>query len=264
MSLKKGNQMKKTFIMLSIPAILISGGLKKSLLQSNKEQKPLMVLVTAENCKYCRKMKKETLENSEVKSNLEGFLFATVRKSSRDAKQFLPNTRYTPTVYFVSPKYKIINSVKGYLAATDFNLWVDDTRAKLGMPTQKRESKIKESKYVQPEKDSVWMYDMASAIDFAEQTEKQIMVFVGSTRSKWSKQMESTTLESKKVKKELENFVWVKLNYGDKDAKEYGIKPKHVPTVYFMKNNLEELAVAKGYFKQNDFLKWVKYAKSKI
>jgi thiol:disulfide interchange protein len=76
--------------------------------------------------------------------------------------------------------------------------------------------------------------------------------------------MEGTTLESEKVKKELENFVWVKLNYGDKDAKKYGIKPKHVPTVYFMRNNLKELAVAKGFFKQDDFLKWVKYAKSKI
>ena len=50
------------------------------------------------------------------------------------------------------------------------------------------------------------MYDMASAIDFAEQTGKQIMVFVGSTRSKWSKEMEGTTLESEKVKKELENL----------------------------------------------------------
>ncbi|SFV53689.1 hypothetical protein MNB_SV-12-92 [hydrothermal vent metagenome] len=108
------------------------------------------------------------------------------------------------------------------------------------------------------------MYDIASAMDFASQTGKQIMIYVGSTKSKYSKKMENETLKSKKVKGKLDNFVWVKLNHGDKEAKAYGINPTHVPTVYFMRSDMSKLAVAKGYFGVKDFLIWVKYAKSKI
>jgi thioredoxin-related protein len=257
--------MKKLLLILCVPAILLSGGLKSSLLKSKRENRPLMVLVTAKKCKYCKKMKRETLENGEVKENIKDFLFVKVDKNSLDAKRFLPNTRYTPTVYFISPKFTIVNTVKGYLNAYDFNMWVDDTRKKLGMGVLSHLSKPESKKrYVQPEKDSVWMYDIASAMDFASQTGKQIMIFVGSNKSKWSKKMEQTTLKSNKVKSKLDDFVWVKLNHGDKEAKEYGINPKYVPTVYFMRSDLSELAVAKGYYKVKGFLKWIRYAKSKI
>ena len=257
--------MKKFLLMLSIPAILMSGNLKSYLLKSKRQHKPLMVLVTAEHCKYCSKMKRETLSNAEVKKNIKGFLFTKVDKNSLDAQKFLPHTRYTPTVYFISPKFTIVNSVKGYLNAYDFNMWIDDTRSKLGMPILSHNSGIdNSSRYVQPEKDSVWMYDIASAVDFASQTGKQIMIFVGSNKSKWSKKMEKTTLNSSRVKGKLKDFVWVKLNHGDKEAKAYGINPKYVPSVYFMRADMSQLAVAKGYYKDRDFLKWVKYAKSKI
>ncbi len=258
--------MRKVVLLLTLPAILLTAaGLKNSLLQSKREQKPLMVLVTAEKCKYCTKMKKETLSNDTVKKNLEGFLFTTVRKSSVDAKRYLPKTRYTPTVFFVSPKFKIVNSVKGYLGAADFNMWINDTRKKLGMSVnQSIVEKSDTTSYVKPQKDDIWMYDIASAMDFASQTGKQLMIYIGSTKSKWSHKMEEQTLKNKKVKSKLDNFVWVKLNHGDSEAKAYGLNPKHVPTVYFMKSDMSKLAVAKGYFEVKDFLIWVKYAKSKI
>jgi len=258
--------MKKVILLLALPVILLTaGGLKTSLLQSKREQKPLMVLVTAEKCRYCAKMKKETLSNEIVKKNLDGFLFTTVQKSSVDAKRYLPKTRYTPTVFFVSPEFKIINSVKGYLGAEDFNMWINDTRSKLGMSVNESiVEKTDTTSYVKPQKDDIWMYDIASAVDFASQTGKQLMIFIGSTKSKWSKKMEDKTLKSEEVKNKLNNFVWVKLNHGDAEAKKYGLQPKHVPTVYFMKPDMSELAVAKGYFEVKDFLIWVKYAKSKI
>ena len=257
--------MKKFLLILSIPAILMSGNLKTYLLKAKQQNKPLMVLVTAEHCKYCAKMKRETLSNEDVKQNIEDFLFTKVDKNSLDAQKFLPHTRYTPTVYFISPKFTIVNSVKGYLNAYDFNMWIDDTRSKLGMPILSHNSGVdNSSRYVQPEKDSVWMYDIASAIDFASQTGKQIMIFIGSNQSKWSKKMEKTTLNSSRVKDNLQDFVWVKLNHGDQEAKAYGINPKYVPSVYFMRADMTQLAVAKGYYKEKDFLKWIKYAKSKI
>jgi thioredoxin-related protein len=247
-----------------VPIILFSGNLKQALKKSHREQKPLMVLVTAKKCKYCAKMKKETLNNPDVKENLSGFLFTQIDKNSHDAKKYLPKVRYTPTIFFISKDFHVVNTVKGYLNAYDFNMWVDDTRKKLGMPILTHIKKSDESNYVQPEENSIWLYDIASAIDFANQTGKNIMVFVGSTRSKWSKKMEETTLKSKKVMSKLDDFVWVKINHGDREAKKYGINPKGVPAVYFLRSDMSKLAVAKGYYRGKDFIKWINYAKSKL
>lgn len=258
--------MKKIVLLLTLPVILLTaGGLKNSLRQANKEDKPLMVLVTSESCRYCDKMKKNTLDNEKVKKSLDGFLFTTVQKSSVEAQRYFGNTRYTPTVYFISPKFSIVNTVPGYLGPQDFNKWVKDTRVKLGMNNIVEEGEVTEVvSYVQPEKDGQWMYDIASAMDFASQTGKQLMIFVGSTKSKYSKKMEEETFQDQEIKDKLEDFVWVKLNYGDAEAEAYNLTSKSLPTVYFMKSDMSELAVAKGYYSPSKFSAWIKYAKSRI
>ncbi len=126
--------MRKLLLLLSVPIIMFSGELKNALIKSKKEERPLMVLVTATKCKYCLRMKKETLNNPDVQENLDGFLFVQVDKNSQDAQKYLPPVRYTPTIFFISKDFHVVNTVKGYLNAYDFNLWVDDTRKKLGMP----------------------------------------------------------------------------------------------------------------------------------
>lgn len=249
--------MKKLIGLLCLPALLLSGELKDSLLQAKKEQKPLMVMVTSESCKFCTKMKTNTLSNGAVKQNLNGFLFKQIDKEDSEAQHYLPAVHYAPTIFFVSPKFRIVNSVEGYLEPADFNKWVTDTRNKLGM------TKNTPHKSTHPKRDK-WMYDIASAMDYAAQSGKQIMVFVGSSRSKYSKLLEINTLANAKVMSALSNFVWVKVSKGDENAKAYGINPSSVPTVYFMNSDMSELAVAEGYFEPSDFLQWVAYAKSKI
>ncbi len=253
--------MRKIIGLLWLPAILMSGELKDALLEAKNQQKPLMVMVTSEACRYCEKMKNETLQNSKVKEQTKGFLFTKVDQHSSEAKRYLPAINYAPTIFFVSPKFKIVNSAEGYLAPHKFIPWVEDTKLKLGMSTAVVSSD--ETKMQQADGDG-WMYDIASAMDYATQTGKQLMIFVGSSRSKYSNKLEERTLADVKVKKALENFVWVKISKGDSDAKSYGINPKHVPVVYFMTSDLRELVRAKGYFKASDFIKYINYAKSKI
>lgn len=248
--------MKKLVGLLWLPALLMSGELKTSLLQAKKQDKPLMVMVTSSSCRYCTKMKNVTLKDTEVKKNLEGFLFTQVDKENPEAKRFLPAVSYAPTVFFVSPQWQIVGGANGYLAPYKFNDLVVRTRTQLGMPSDEGSSAT-------PKQDK-WMYDLASAADYASQTGKQVLVFVQSSKSKYSKLLEKRALSDSTVTQALENFVWVKVNYGDESAKAYGIDPSGVPSVYFMNSDMEELAVAAGYFEAKDFLAWVNYAKSKI
>jgi len=250
--------MKKIVLLIYLPVLLISGDLKDALLKARKTHKPLMVYVKSDSCTFCDKMKQTTLSNSGVQQNMKGFIFVVADKNSQEAKQYLPATRYTPTVYFISSKFKVVNTVKGYLGKDDFNLWINDSKSKLGM--HKTTTKVVKSTV----KSENWFYDIASAEDYATQTGKQVMVYVENKRSKWSKKMRAKTLANKKVKKALKNFVWVKLQKGGAEAEAYGLTPKLAPTVYFRKADGSPLATAKGYFGASDFVLWINYAKGQI
>jgi thioredoxin-related protein len=250
--------MKKIALLIYLPIILLAGDLKDALLEARKNQKPVMVYVKSDSCTYCDKMKDKTLNDATVQENVKGFIFVTADKNEQEAKQYLPATRYTPTVYFISPKFKVVNTVKGYLGKDDFNLWVNDSKSKLGMSSDGNANKLHMSK------SESWFYDMASAEDFATQTGKHVMVYVENKQSKWSKKMRTETLHDKEVQKALDDFVWVKLEKGSEEAKTYGINPSLAPTVYFRKADGSVLATAKGYFGAKDFMLWINYAKGQL
>ncbi|CAA6806095.1 MAG: Unknown protein [uncultured Sulfurovum sp.] len=251
--------MKKIVLLIYVPVLLLSGDLKNALLEARQDHKPVMVYVKSDSCTYCDKMKDKTLGDLAVKDNLKGFILVTADKNEREAKQYLPATRYTPTVYFISPKFKVINTVKGYLGKDDFNLWINDSKNKLGMNVGSVKTLQSHST-----KSENWFYDMASAEDYAKQTGKNVMVYVENRRSSWSKKMRKETLNDKTIKEALEDFVWVKLEKNSAEATTYGLSPKLAPTVYFRRANGKSLATAKGYFNPKDFMAWVNYAKGQI
>ena len=252
--------MKKIALLVYVPVILISGELKDALIEAKKTHKPLMVYVMSDSCTYCEKMKKRTLSDETVQNNIKDFIFVKADKNDKETKQYLPQTRYTPTTYFISSKFKVVNTVKGYLDKNDFNLWINDSKSKLGIST----NSSKTPSHISSTKSENWFYDVASAEDYAKQVGKNVMIYVENKRSKWSKRMRTETLSSKKVKDELKDFVWVKLQKGSAEANAYGLSPKLAPTVYFRKADGTLLATAKGFFGVKNFLLWVKYAKSKL
>jgi thioredoxin-related protein len=236
----------------------MSGNLKDALLQAKREHKPLMIYVKSDACAFCDKMKNNTLSDAGIQANIQDFIFVTADKSSSEAQKYLPATRYTPTVYFISSELKAVNTVKGYLGKDDFNLWINDSKLKLGMNNQ--QSTIVETTV----KSENWFYDIASAEDYAKQVGKQVMVYVENSSDQWSKRMRTETLSDQKVKDALENFIWVKLQKGSAEANAYGLQPALAPTVYFRRANGTPLAKAKGYFDVTNFMLWVNYAKGQI
>ena len=256
--------MKKIALLICLPVFLISGELVNALLKSKRENKPVMVYVKSETCQFCEKMKSNTLESSLIQNNMQGFIFVTADKKSAEAQKYLPATRYTPTVYFISyedSKFKAVNVVKGYLGKDDFNLWIEDTKKKLGMGTN---TETKAPEVFSMSNNDKWMYDIASGMDYASQTGKQLMVYVDEADSKWSKKMLSETLETGAIKDALSDFVLVKIPKGSSEAKAYGLNPSMIPSVYFMKSDGTPLATAEGFFGADDFLLWINHAKRQL
>jgi len=256
--------MKKIALLICLPVFLISGDLVNALLKSKRENKPVMVYVKSETCQFCAKMKTNTLESSLIQNNMQGFIFVSADKKSDEAQKYLPATRYTPTVYFISyqnSKFKAINVVKGYLGKEDFNLWIEDTKRKLGMSSSKE---IVTTETFSMTNNDTWMYDIASGMDYASQTGKQLMVYVDDIDSKWSKKMLSETLKTGTIKDALSDFVLVKIPKDSSEAKAYGFNPSLIPSVYFMKSDGTPLATAEGFFSADDFLLWINHAKRQL
>jgi len=256
-------------LLLYLPVLLISGELKDALIKVRNEHKPLMVYVKSDSCQFCEKMNEKTLSSPLIQNSIKGFIFATADKNGEDAKKYLPPTRYTPTIYFIAyqgSKFKAVNVVKGYLGKEDFNLWVEDTKRKLGMDSGSTniDTSVASTTQESVNDGDIWMYDIASGMDYAKQTGKQLMVYVNENGTKWSNKMENETFSDASIKEALNDFVWVKVQKGSAEANAYGLTPSLVPTTYFMLDDATLVAKSEGFFDSANFLLWINYAKSKI
>ena len=87
---------------------------------SKQNNKPIMLKLTADNCKYCIKMDNEVLSDNEVKHLVdENFIMLSINVS----KEVVPlNLKYsvTPTFVFIDKNEKIISKLPGSWNKKDF------------------------------------------------------------------------------------------------------------------------------------------------
>jgi len=105
--------------------------LKSAYAVSVKEKKPLMVMVESRHCRWCKKMIHQTLENDGISQRLKNFVLVKVDKEGEEARFELPEVKYVPTIFFMTPKKKIVQRVTGYFNVLDFNSWIDDAEKAL-------------------------------------------------------------------------------------------------------------------------------------
>lgn len=98
--------------------------------KAKKESKPLMVLITSEQCRWCRKFEATTLQDEDVISKLNS-KFVTVHVT-RD-KSIYPKSlsaKMVPMNYFLDANGKVIYSMPGYWPSEDYQSILDDALLK--------------------------------------------------------------------------------------------------------------------------------------
>jgi len=88
---------------------------------------PLMVMVQTSNCRWCEKMKTQTLGDEGISQRLKSFVLLKVDRESLE-NEAIPYPKYVPTIYFMTPQKKILETVVGYFDILDFNSWIDDAQ----------------------------------------------------------------------------------------------------------------------------------------
>jgi len=103
----------------------------QALLKAKKEGKPLMVLITSEQCRWCRKLESTTLQDDEVVARINTtFQAVNVIKDKSIYPKNL-SAKMVPMSYFLDPKTgKVLYSIPGYWGAEDYNSILDDALRK--------------------------------------------------------------------------------------------------------------------------------------
>ena len=97
---------------------------------AKKEQKTVMVLVEGENCRWCKKMKHRTLADENVQEKLKSYITVKVMREDEDAVEDLPIIHGVPSIFFMTPKKDVIESVVGYFNVEDFLSYISDVEKK--------------------------------------------------------------------------------------------------------------------------------------
>lgn len=99
--------------------------------KAKKESKPLMVLITSEDCRWCRKLEATTLQDEQIISRINTqFQAINVTKDKSVYPKSL-TAKMVPMSYFLDPSNgKVLYSIPGYWDSEDYHSVLDDALRK--------------------------------------------------------------------------------------------------------------------------------------
>ncbi|HFS85171.1 MAG TPA: thioredoxin family protein [Epsilonproteobacteria bacterium] len=129
--------MKKVLVFfLLINTWLLSGELvwqqdvPTAVAKAKAEQKNIVLIVEATYCKWCKKLKRETLSDAQVIRRLQNYVLVKVRRCDKEAMKILPSQHYAaPTTFFMTPELETIEKAIGYFNAQDFLSYINDVES---------------------------------------------------------------------------------------------------------------------------------------
>ncbi len=128
--------MKKLALLAFVAANLIAADIawnetfEQAQAKAKKESKPLMVLITSEQCRWCRKLEATTLQDDEIvtKVNTQFIPVHVTRDKSVYPKNL--TAKMVPMSYFLDAEGKVVYSIPGYWPPEDYQSVLDDALRK--------------------------------------------------------------------------------------------------------------------------------------
>lgn len=127
--------MTRYFTKLLLSAVLLSiytladtatslywyASVEKAFTQAQNEHKNVMVMVEDPHCRWCVKMKTDTLSDARVEKMMQEYILLKIDRSDTKTMESLPGLRGPiPSFHFFTPKRVFIDKVAGYYQADDF------------------------------------------------------------------------------------------------------------------------------------------------
>ncbi|KFN40112.1 MAG: hypothetical protein JU82_04565 [Sulfuricurvum sp. MLSB] len=128
--------MKKMVLWLAMPLWLMGAEINwnssfaEAQVKAKKESKPMLVIITTEQCRWCRKLEATTLEDDTIISTINS-KFSAVHVT-RDKSVYPKNltAKMVPMSYFLDPNGKVLYSMPGYWPTEDYQSILNDALRK--------------------------------------------------------------------------------------------------------------------------------------
>ena len=107
-----------------------SANFEQAQAKAKKESKPILVIITTEQCRWCRKLEATTLSNEEIVSTINSkFAAAHVTRDKSVYPKHL-SAKMVPMSYFLDPDGKVLYSMPGYWPVEDYQSILNDALKK--------------------------------------------------------------------------------------------------------------------------------------
>ena len=104
-----------------------------------------------------------------------------------------------------------------------------------------------------------WHSNIKEAFNIAKEQGKDVIVMVGEDSCRWCVKMKKRTLTDARVQEQMKRYVLVSIKRSDKEAVKYVPEfDGNIPSFFCMNNKQELLDAIVGYFKEDDFLEYIK------
>jgi thioredoxin-related protein len=117
--------------------------------------------------------------------------------------------------------------------------------------------KIKKEKKQEINYGIPWEKDLNTAFKKAKDENKTLMIMAVSDGCSWCKKMKKKTLSNPAVAKRLEKYILATADRETPSEREQLPEFKHVPIIFFMSPQKENLDNMRGYYAPDDFLTYL-------
>ena len=103
---------------------------------AQREQRPMLLFITSQNCLYCRKMEHVTFSNRTVAAAIQAsYVPVSVLAENNPALVNKFRVRSFPTTVIISPKNGVVDYMVGYVGPDDFQRRLDTATRQSNVPT---------------------------------------------------------------------------------------------------------------------------------
>ncbi len=98
----------------------------KAVEKATEEDKNILLLITSETCRWCRKLEATTLEEESIAARINRHYIAVALTREKDSYPDYLDAKMVPMSYFLTPQGRVINSMPGYWDVEDYHSILDD------------------------------------------------------------------------------------------------------------------------------------------
>ena len=100
---------------------------KEALKLAKIEDKNVIIMVGEDDCRWCIKMKTNTLTDMRIQEHMKEYILISIKRSDKEAVSYVPEfDGNIPSFFFMTNSAEIIEPIVGYFKPNDFLQYIQE------------------------------------------------------------------------------------------------------------------------------------------